>query len=124
MPHKKNPDVFELVRARCNQVLSLPNEIAMVSANLPSGYHRDMQLLKELLFPAITNVKQCLRMVHLMITNADQYLRDYAEAGADCLYAPGVGRRDHIAAIVEAVAPRPVAAPIGLAWGPEILKPL
>lgn len=69
MPHKKNPDVFELVRARCNQLLSLPNEIAMVTANLPSGYHRDMQVLKEILFPAITNVKYCLRMVHLMISN-------------------------------------------------------
>ena len=69
MPHKKNPDVFELVRARCNQLLSLPNEIAMVTANLPSGYHRDMQVLKEILFPAITNVKHCLRMVHLMISN-------------------------------------------------------
>ncbi|MDQ2658616.1 MAG: argininosuccinate lyase [Bacteroidota bacterium] len=69
MPHKKNPDVFELVRARCNQMLSLPNDIALITANLPSGYHRDMQLLKELLFPAIGNLKHCLRMVHLMLSN-------------------------------------------------------
>ncbi len=69
MPHKKNPDVFELVRARCNQMLSLPNDIALITANLPSGYHRDMQLLKELLFPAIVNLKHCLRMVHLMLSN-------------------------------------------------------
>jgi len=69
MPHKKNPDVFELVRARCNQLLSLPNDIAVVTANLPSGYHRDMQLLKEFLFPAIQNLKECLRMVHLMLEN-------------------------------------------------------
>jgi argininosuccinate lyase len=69
MPHKKNPDVFELVRARCNQLLSLPNEIALVTGNLPSGYHRDMQLLKELLFPAIQSLKDCLRMIHLMIEN-------------------------------------------------------
>ncbi len=69
MPHKKNPDVFELVRARCNQMLSLPNDIALITANLPSGYHRDMQLLKELLFPAIENLKHCLRMVHLMLSN-------------------------------------------------------
>ena len=67
MPHKKNPDVFELVRARCNQLLSLPNDIAVITANLPSGYHRDMQLLKELLFPAIQNLKDCLRMVQLML---------------------------------------------------------
>lgn len=69
MPHKKNPDVFELVRARCNQLISLPNDIAMMTANLPSGYHRDMQLLKELLFPAIKNLKDCLAMVMLMLGN-------------------------------------------------------
>ena len=69
MPHKKNPDVFELIRARCNQLLALPNDIALVTGNLPSGYHRDMQLLKELLFPAIQNLKDCLRMAHLMLSN-------------------------------------------------------
>lgn len=69
MPHKKNPDVFELVRARCNQLVALPNDIALSTANLPSGYHRDMQLLKELLFPAISHLKDCLRMVHLMLSN-------------------------------------------------------
>lgn len=69
MPHKKNPDVFELVRARCNQLSALPNDIAMITGNLPSGYHRDMQLLKELLFPAIQNLKDCLRMIHLMLEN-------------------------------------------------------
>lgn len=69
MPHKKNPDVFELVRARCNHLQALPNNIAMITGNLPSGYHRDMQLLKELLFPAIENLKDCLRMVRLMIEN-------------------------------------------------------
>jgi argininosuccinate lyase len=47
MPHKKNPDVFELIRARCNKIQALPNEIALMTANLPSGYHRDLQLLKE-----------------------------------------------------------------------------
>lgn len=69
MPHKKNPDVFELIRARCNQLISLPNDIAMLTANLPSGYHRDLQLLKELLFPAIQNLKDCLRMARLMLSN-------------------------------------------------------
>jgi argininosuccinate lyase len=69
MPHKKNPDVFELVRARCNQLMALPNDIAMVTGNLPSGYHRDMQLLKELLFPAIQHLKDCLSMIHLMLSN-------------------------------------------------------
>jgi argininosuccinate lyase len=69
MPHKKNPDVFELVRARCNQLVALPNTIALITGNLPSGYHRDMQLLKEFLFPAIQNLKDCLRMIHLMLEN-------------------------------------------------------
>jgi argininosuccinate lyase len=69
MPHKKNPDVFELVRARCNQLMALPNDIALSTTNLPSGYHRDMQLLKEMLFPAIQNLKECIEMVHLMLSN-------------------------------------------------------
>lgn len=69
MPHKKNPDVFELIRARANQLLALPNEIALTTTNLPSGYHRDMQLLKEKLFPAIQHLKDCLRMMQLMLAN-------------------------------------------------------
>lgn len=69
MPHKKNPDVFELIRAKCNQLQALPNDIAFGMANLPSGYHRDMQLLKELLFPAIQTLKDCIRMTQLMVSN-------------------------------------------------------
>ena len=69
MPHKKNPDVFELIRARCNQMVALSNEIALATANLPSGYHRDLQLLKEILFPAIHSLKECLKMAHLMLSN-------------------------------------------------------
>jgi argininosuccinate lyase len=71
MPHKKNPDVFELIRARANQLLSLPNDIALLTTNLPSGYHRDMQLLKEKLFPAIQSLKDCLRMMYLMFSNVN-----------------------------------------------------
>ncbi len=69
MPHKKNPDVFELIRAKCNSLQSLPNEIAMLTTNLPSGYHRDLQLLKEKLFPAFQTLKDCLQMASLMLTN-------------------------------------------------------
>ncbi len=69
MPHKKNPDVFELIRARCNQLQALPADIAFITVNLPSGYHRDLQLLKEILFPAIQNLKRCLHMMHIMVTN-------------------------------------------------------
>jgi argininosuccinate lyase len=68
MPHKKNPDVFELIRAKCNSVMALPNELTLLTTNLPSGYHRDLQLLKEKLFPAIQNLKDCVRMTHLMIS--------------------------------------------------------
>ncbi len=68
MPHKKNPDVFELIRAKCNQLRALPNEILMVTTNLPSGYHRDLQILKEHMFPAFQTLKDCLEMMHLMIS--------------------------------------------------------
>jgi argininosuccinate lyase len=69
MPHKKNPDVFELIRSRCNKIQALPNEIAMMITNLPSGYHRDLQLLKENLFPAITSLNECLTMCTFMLQN-------------------------------------------------------
>jgi argininosuccinate lyase len=71
MPHKKNPDVFELIRARCNQIIALPGDIALLTANLPSGYHRDLQLLKEQLFPAIQHLKSCLSMMQLMLSNIE-----------------------------------------------------
>src|SRR5688572_27765750 len=60
MPHKKNPDVFELVRSHCNRIKALPNEIMLMTTNLPSGYHRDLQLLKEHLFPAFGILKDCI----------------------------------------------------------------
>ena len=69
MPHKKNPDVFELIRAKCNQLQALPNDVSLLTTNLPSGYHRDFQLLKEYLFPAFTTLNSCLSMMHLMISN-------------------------------------------------------
>ena len=67
MPHKKNPDVFELVRAKCNRIQALPNELTILTNNLPSGYHRDMQLTKECLFPAIIELKNCLNITWLML---------------------------------------------------------
>lgn len=71
MPHKKNPDVFELIRSHCNRIRSLPNEITMMTTNLPSGYHRDLQLLKEHLFPAFKNLKDCIEMAGLMLNNIE-----------------------------------------------------
>ncbi len=69
MPHKKNPDVFELIRSHANRVKALPNEITMMTTNLPSGYHRDLQLLKENLFPAFGILHNCIDMASLMFTN-------------------------------------------------------
>ena len=67
MPHKKNPDVFELIRAKCNKIQALPYEITLLTNNLPSGYHRDFQLLKEGLFPAIQSLKSCLEIASFSI---------------------------------------------------------
>jgi argininosuccinate lyase len=69
MPHKKNPDVFELIRGKCNRLQSVPNEVALLCTNLPLGYHRDMQLLKEIMFPAIEEMLNCLQMADFMLHN-------------------------------------------------------
>src|SRR5678815_3420196 len=71
MPHKKNPDVFELIRSHCNRIKALPNEIMMMTTNLPSGYHRDLQLLKEHLFPSFATLKDCIEMAGLMLKNIE-----------------------------------------------------
>lgn len=71
MPHKKNPDVFELIRSHCNRIKALPNEIMLMTTNLPSGYHRDLQLLKEHLFPAFKTLKDCIEMAGLMLSNIE-----------------------------------------------------
>lgn len=67
MPHKKNPDVFEIMRGKCNRLQSIPNEIALLTANLPLGYNRDLQLLKDIIFPATLEIRQCLEMCHFML---------------------------------------------------------
>ena len=67
MPHKKNPDVFELIRGKCNRIQALPNDIALLTSNLPIGYHREMQLIKEVLFPALEDLKDCLKMTAFML---------------------------------------------------------
>lgn len=69
MPHKKNPDVWEIMRGKCNRLQALPNDVAMMTTNLPSGYHRDLQLLKELLFPAFYDLRNCLQMATFMLEN-------------------------------------------------------
>ena len=69
MPHKKNPDVFEIMRGRCNRLQAVPNEMALLLTNLPVGYHREMQLLKDILFPATTELKKTLEMADFMLAN-------------------------------------------------------
>lgn len=67
MPHKKNPDVFEIMRGKCNRLQAVPNEIALLTANLPLGYNRDLQLLKDITFPATTELIKCLDMADFML---------------------------------------------------------
>lgn len=79
MPHKKNPDVFEIMRGRCNRLQAVPNEMALMLTNLPVGYHREMQLLKDILFPATEELKRTLRMAGFMLSNLqvnEQILED------------------------------------------------
>ena len=67
MPHKKNPDVFEIMRGKCNRLQSLPNELTILTANLPLGYNRDLQLMKDIVFPATTELIDCLDMADFML---------------------------------------------------------
>ncbi len=69
MPHKKNPDVFEIMRGKCNRLQSLPNELTILTANLPLGYNRDLQLMKDIVFPATTELIECLDMADFMLSH-------------------------------------------------------
>ena len=87
MPHKKNPDVAELLRARCNRLKALPAEVTMVLSNLPSGYHRDMQLLKEILMPALDEILECLDIAVFMLTHIRVSAGLLAEEKYDLLFS-------------------------------------
>lgn len=69
MPHKKNPDVFELIRGKCNKIQGVPNQLALLTTNLPSGYHRELQLTKEIIVPAIQELKACIEMTTFSLKN-------------------------------------------------------
>ncbi|MBR1882812.1 MAG: argininosuccinate lyase [Muribaculaceae bacterium] len=71
MPHKKNPDVFELIRGKCNQLQALIGEVSLLTTNLPVGYQRDMQQLKDITFPAIGTLDECLQMAHFMLEHIE-----------------------------------------------------
>ena len=86
MPHKKNPDVWELIRAQCSRIQSVPNEIALLCNHLPHGYHRDFQLLKEILFPAITQLRECLHLSTFMLQHLQVNLHILDDAKYDYLF--------------------------------------
>lgn len=103
MPHKKNPDIFELIRAKCNRIQALPNELTILTNNLPSGYHRDMQLTKECLFPAIISLKNCLEILLVMLDNIivkkdilqdEKYLNLFTVEEVNKLVLQGIPFRD------------------------------
>lgn len=71
MPHKKNPDVWEMVRGKCNRVMSCENEIALLCSNMPHGYHREYQLLKDILFPALDLIHKCINMTNYMLQHIE-----------------------------------------------------
>jgi argininosuccinate lyase len=71
MPHKKNPDVFELTRAKCNKIQSIPQQIMMITNNLPSGYFRDLQIIKEVFIPVFAELTDCLEMTALMMAQVE-----------------------------------------------------
>lgn len=103
MPHKKNPDVFELTRAKCNKIQGLPNQITLICNNLPSGYFRDLQIIKEIFLPAFDEMEDCLRMVTYMmcevqvnehILDDDKYALLFSVEKVNRLVLSGVPFRD------------------------------
>ena len=112
MPHKKNPDVFELIRGKCNKLQALPNELAMMSTNLPSGYHREMQLFKGPIMQAIDEIKSCLSMttssiaevlVKQDILSDEKYTHVFSVDALHELIQQGVPFRDAYVKIGEAI---------------------
>jgi argininosuccinate lyase len=110
MPHKKNPDVFELIRARCNKIQSLPNEIGFIINNLPSGYFRDVQVIKESFLPACDELKSCIAITELMtgkmeisrnITEGEQYQYLFSVEEVNKLVGKGIPFRDAYRKIAE-----------------------
>ncbi|PCH76458.1 MAG: argininosuccinate lyase [Flavobacteriaceae bacterium] len=103
MPHKKNPDVFELIRGKCNKLQAMPYEMTLISNNLPSGYHRDLQLLKESLIPNFSTLKSCLEMLHYSLENIqvnkriledDKYTYLFSVEAVNTLVQQGIPFRD------------------------------
>ena len=112
MPHKKNPDVFEIMRGKCNRLQSIPNEIALLTANLPLGYNRDLQLMKDIMFPATTEIVACLEICVMMldhiivredIVNSTLYDYMFTVEDVNRMVLSGVPFRDAYRKVGEAV---------------------
>ncbi len=108
MPHKKNPDVFEVLRARCNRLQALPNELSMMQANATSGYHRDLQFMKDRIIPAITEMQHCLQVLHHVaphleprqnILESDVYRYLFSVDRVNALVMEGMAFRDAYRAV-------------------------
>ncbi|MDQ3392644.1 MAG: argininosuccinate lyase [Bacteroidota bacterium] len=120
MPHKKNPDVFELIRAKCNKIQALPNEIALMTTNLPSGYHRDLQILKESFLPAFHDLNSCLTIAHYMLQHIEvkdhvlddpKYLYLYSVEVVNNLVLEGMPFRDAYNEVGRMIADKDFIAP-------------
>ncbi|MEI8085712.1 MAG: argininosuccinate lyase [Paludibacter sp.] len=87
MPHKKNPDVFELTRAKCNKIQAIPHQIMMITNNLPSGYFRDLQIIKEIFVPAFSELTDCLEMTAMMMAQVEVNTKILADSRYDYLFS-------------------------------------
>ena len=112
MPHKKNPDVFELLRSHCNRIQSIPNQILLLTNNLPSGYFRDLQLIKEVFIPIFGELDNCLNIaafalenikVNVHIMEDDRYKYVYSVEEVNKLVLEGVPFRDAYRQVGEAI---------------------
>ena len=112
MPHKKNPDVFELLRSHCNRIQSIPNQILLMTNNLPSGYFRDLQLIKEVFIPVFGELESCLNIASFAIENIkvndhimedDRYKFAYSVEAVNRLVLDGVPFRDAYRQVGEAI---------------------
>ena len=113
MPHKKNPDVFEIIRARCNKIKYLPNEIQLMTTNLTTGYHRDLQLVKENFIPMLFEIQQCINIMNLVlhkieikkdILNDDIYQNIYSVEAVNHLVMKGLSFRDAYDKVAEQIS--------------------
>ena len=113
MPHKKNPDIFELVRGKCNRIQSLPNELTLLLSNLPSGYHRDMQLTTEIIFPGIELLRSCIDIlcetlphvqVNKDILKDEKYKYIFSVETVNELVNSGISFRDAYRQVGESIA--------------------